>query len=116
MAKSTMESVLEIGTLLFLGIGAAIHFYNILFDPKTIDWVWVTLAFVVFCLLDALMILGHRAALVFFAVGATGGLFFEVLSIRTGFPFGEYHYTHVLGPMVFDVPFIIPLAWFVVAW
>src|SRR5205085_10909322 len=48
--------------------------------------------------------------------GVTLGLLFESLSIRTGFPFGPYYYTPLFGPGVFGVPFIIPLAWYVIVY
>ena len=38
----------------------------------------------------------------------------ETVGVRTGFPFGAYHYTGRFGPMLGVVPFIIPLAWHVV--
>ncbi len=37
--------------------------------------------------------------------------FIEVIGISTGFPFGEYHYTATLGPLLLGVPFTIALAW-----
>ncbi len=36
----------------------------------------------------------------------------EQLGSRTGFPFGQYHYTEHLQPQVGHVPLLIPLAWF----
>jgi len=38
----------------------------------------------------------------------------EWLGVRTGFPFGQYHYTDTFGPMLGPVPLAIPLAWHVV--
>lgn len=38
--------------------------------------------------------------------------FAEYLGSRTGFPFGEYHYTSLLQPQIANVPLLIPLAWF----
>ncbi len=38
----------------------------------------------------------------------------EEFGSRTGFPFGEYRYTGNFGPMLYDVPLTIPLAWHVV--
>ncbi|MCL6456635.1 MAG: carotenoid biosynthesis protein [Gorillibacterium sp.] len=50
--------------------------------------------------------------MVFFFV-ITWGIsnFFESLSIGMGFPFGNYHYTSSI-PRVFDVPFVIMIAYF----
>jgi len=35
----------------------------------------------------------------------------EVIGVRTGFPFGQYSYSDLLGPSIADVPLLIPLAW-----
>lgn len=56
---------------------------------------------------------GWRSVLLLLALCAiiAGGL--EYLSTITGFPFGQYHYTDALGPLLFDrVPLLIPIAWF----
>jgi putative membrane protein len=48
------------------------------------------------------------------AAGLTGfGV--EVLGVRTGFPFGEYYYTHHFGPHLLDVPVTLIAAWLVLA-
>jgi putative membrane protein len=39
------------------------------------------------------------------------GFLIEFVGSRTGFPFGDYHYTDVLRPQIGHVPVIIPLAW-----
>lgn len=42
-----------------------------------------------------------------------GGLFaIELLGVRTGFPFGQYEYTAVLGFSVLGVPVAISVAWY----
>lgn len=35
----------------------------------------------------------------------------EWLGVKTGYPFGEYHYSSELGFVIFGVPFTIALAW-----
>ena len=46
-------------------------------------------------------------------IGAGIALGSEVLGTSTGFPFGPYTYTPLLGLMLFDrVPFPIPISWF----
>ena len=43
----------------------------------------------------------------------------EASGTNLGFPFGEYAYTHRLGPKLLDVPLVIPFAWLgvlVAAW
>lgn len=41
--------------------------------------------------------------------------FFEALSIKTGFPFGYYHY-NLPGPRIFDVPINVMLVYFAMAY
>lgn len=50
--------------------------------------------------------------------GATAaiGLAVEAVGTATGFPFGAYDYRDQLGPMLFDVPLLIPLAWCMAAY
>ncbi len=50
--------------------------------------------------------------------GATAGigLAVEALGTATGFPFGAYRYGPRLGPMLLDVPLLIPLAWCMAAY
>jgi putative membrane protein len=41
---------------------------------------------------------------------------FEAVGLATGFPYGEYRYGAGLGPAVLGVPFLVPLAWLMMAW
>ena len=52
----------------------------------------------------------------FVVIGVGGGLAVEVLGLRTGFPFGDYAYGAALGRTVFGVPWVVPLAWAMVAY
>ncbi|MCW2677940.1 MAG: conserved rane protein of unknown function [Modestobacter sp.] len=40
----------------------------------------------------------------------------EALGLSTGFPYGGYSYSDALGPTVLGVPFLVPLAWLMMAW
>lgn len=56
----------------------------------------------------------HRGAgwaLGLVVVTAGGGLAAEAVGVATGYPFGTYSYSTSLGPMAFDVPLLVPLAW-----
>ena len=68
-----------------------------------------------FALIHGVRRYGWRALLVFLIVTLVVSLFFENLSVSTGFPFGEYHYTgrpqliHVpieIGPIYFGLGYI----------
>jgi uncharacterized membrane protein len=41
---------------------------------------------------------------------------FEAIGLATGFPYGRYEYSAALGPTVLGVPFLVPLAWLMMAW
>ena len=64
----------------------------------------------------ALLTRGPRAAAALVAVATGGGLAVEAVGVATGFPFGTYDYSGQLGPKLFGVPLIIPLAWTWMAW
>ena len=51
-----------------------------------------------------------------YAATAAIGLAVEALGTATGFPFGAYDYGERLGPMLLDVPLLIPLAWCMAAY
>ena len=100
--------------LLLVGVIGTI-LYHVLTGAAAF-WVPVTLLMALFCLTSSTQLIGGASTAVFFAVGVTAGLCFEALSIRTGFPFGPYYYTSVFGPGALGVPFIIPLAWYVIVY
>lgn len=59
---------------------------------------------------------GYRNAAALVAVTMGGGLLVEIAGVATGFPFGRYEYSADLGPRIFGVPVVIPLAWTWMAW
>jgi putative membrane protein len=54
---------------------------------------------------------GRRGMAVFSATCLGVGSCAELLSLGTGFPFGNYHFTAVMGPHIFDVPVLLALAY-----
>ena len=52
----------------------------------------------------------RRATLILLTV-AGAALIIEWVGLRTGLPFGRYHYTDVLQPQLLGVPLLIPFAW-----
>ena len=101
------------GALLLVAVLAHVYY---LLGGETAFWIVVTVAMAAFCFVSCMHLMGRSAALWFLAIGVTLGLFFETLSVHTGFPFGPYCYTPVFGPGVFGVPYIIPLAWYVIVY
>ena len=47
---------------------------------------------------------------------AVTALGFEALGLATGIPYGRYEYSSALGPTLLGVPFLVPLAWLMMAW
>jgi len=83
--------------------------------PKTIPVLLIVALQVVppavFALIHASILYKVRAMLAFtvFCAGAAG--LCESLSLRTGFPFGHYFFTGLMGPKVLDVPILLVLAY-----
>jgi putative membrane protein len=64
-------------------------------------------------LLHALWAFGARRAFTLFGVASGLALGAELLGTSTGFPFGSYAYTPLLGYRILDlVPYAIPISWF----
>jgi putative membrane protein len=55
---------------------------------------------------------GWRHFIVFFLLTFVISWSYETASILTGFPFGHYHYTEILGPKLWLVPLLIMPAYF----
>ncbi len=58
---------------------------------------------------------GTRRAAGALATVAVGTTVLEHVGTATGLPFGRYHYTGALRPVVGGVPAIVPVAWFAMA-
>jgi putative membrane protein len=67
-------------------------------------------------LVDVGRLHGRRGVAALLVVAGGGGLVAEAVGLRTGLPFGPYTYTGTLGPELFDVPLVVPLAWVMMAW
>jgi uncharacterized membrane protein len=84
-----------------------------LVDADRLRAVTVTIV-VLFFLADVTHAWAHRGfgwALGLVTVSAVGGFLAELAGVRTGVPFGDYHYAGDLGPAVLGVPLVVPLAW-----
>lgn len=62
---------------------------------------------VVFALLHSALRYGAGGTLAFAVICLVVSNALENLSVATGFPFGHYHYTDMLGPKLFQVPLLI---------
>jgi putative membrane protein len=68
------------------------------------------------CWASAIHLLGTRAALRFVLIATTIGWAAEQLGSSYGWFFGSYTYTSLLGPTLGNVPVVIPLMWFGLAY
>jgi putative membrane protein len=75
-----------------------------------------TLIFAAFSILHASDLLGWRRALIFLVACVVISWGFESVGVATGAVYGNYHYSDALGVKVGAVPFIIPLAWFMMVY
>jgi uncharacterized membrane protein len=59
---------------------------------------------------------GARAGLGLALLVTVTAVAFESVGLATGFPYGRYTYGDALGPTLLGVPFLVPLAWLMIAW
>src|SRR6202162_834879 len=64
-----------------------------------------------FAVVHGARIYRSRGILIFITLCLGVGTFFESLSLRTGFPFGYYRFTELMGPKLFDLPILLALAY-----
>ncbi|MDA4130063.1 MAG: carotenoid biosynthesis protein [Thaumarchaeota archaeon] len=60
--------------------------------------------------------LGLKNAMGFLLIASAIGYLAEVLGTSSGFPFGKYFYTDLLGEKILGVPIVVPLVWFVISY
>lgn len=66
---------------------------------------------ILFALFHGAMLCTTRGILIFFAICLVVGNVFENLGVCSGFPFGRYCCTDVMGPKLFAVPILLGLAY-----
>jgi uncharacterized membrane protein len=59
---------------------------------------------------------GARTAVGLLVLVVGAAVVFESVGLATGFPYGSYTYSDALGPTLLGVPFLVPLAWLMMAW
>ncbi|MGY1804648.1 carotenoid biosynthesis protein [Blastococcus sp. SYSU D00922] len=59
---------------------------------------------------------GRRTAVGLLVLVVVAAVAFESVGLATGFPYGRYEYSDALGPTLLGVPFLVPLAWLMMAW
>jgi len=81
----------------------------------TVSWTIVVLGSLL-SVVHAGLARGARTAAGLLLLVAVAAIGFESLGLATGFPYGSYAYSDVLGPTLLGVPFLVPLAWLMMAW
>jgi uncharacterized membrane protein len=81
-------------------------------NETTIALVFSSIVMFALCWVNAIHLLGAKAALKFVLIALIIGWFAEHMGSTRGWFFGSYVYTDVLGWQLGDVPMIIPLMWF----
>ncbi len=76
----------------------------------------LSFALLFFALGQSVYEMGIKNTLILLAISTIIGFLAEVLGTSTGFPFGKYYYTDFLGQKVLNVPIVVPLVWFVIAY
>ena len=66
---------------------------------------------IVFALVHGAMLYRGRGILAFFGICSVIGNIFENVGARTGFPFGHYYFTELMGPKLFAVPILLGVAY-----
>ncbi|MGY1730725.1 carotenoid biosynthesis protein [Geodermatophilus sp. SYSU D01045] len=59
---------------------------------------------------------GARTGAAVLGLVAVTAVAFESVGLATGVPYGTYSYSDALGPTLLGVPFLVPLAWLMLAW
>jgi uncharacterized membrane protein len=81
----------------------------------TVSWTIVGLGSLL-SVVHAWLSRGVRTAVGLLLLVAVAAIAFESVGLATGFPYGSYEYSDVLGPTLLGVPFLVPLAWLMMAW
>ncbi len=83
--------------------------------PDRIPIVWIVALHVLpplaFAIVHGAMIYRARGISLFVLLCLVIGNIFENLGVRTGFPFGHYYFTDVMGPKLFQIPILLGLAY-----
>ena len=108
--RAMTDSVLWAAAVLYIALNLGVGLRVL--DLGNAGSVVITLLLFAFVLLYGSKRYGWRTLLIFFGITAIISWSMDSLSIATGFPFGDYHYSSNLGPKLGTVPLIIIPAYF----
>ena len=102
-----------------LWILGVVHFFGILVISFADTKFWASftpLNLLLALVLVFLVATKMRSLAVFFLISFSIGYLAELLGTQTGFPFGDYQYLQNLGPKIVEVPMLIGVNWFLMAY
>lgn len=105
-----------LGLLVAAVVGLQIAYPLVHGDARDRMTVSIVALFATTCVAHVAATRGLVAAARVLVVTAGLGYLVEVVGVNTGFPFGSYAYSDVLGRRVLGVPPVIGLAWTMLAW
>ncbi|MDT0277863.1 carotenoid biosynthesis protein [Blastococcus goldschmidtiae] len=82
---------------------------------NAVSWAIVLLG-ATLSVLHAWLSRGPRTGVGVLALVGVVAVGFESIGLATGLPYGSYSYSDTLGPTLLGVPFLVPLAWLMMAW
>ena len=104
--RAALAAVVPVFALLWVG-GVASHWLG----RENTNQGWLASLFLLFA--GLIVLLGARTLQSTAALAGVAlmGFVIEAIGVHTRFPFGQYAYTGVLQPQLFDVPVVMGLAW-----
>lgn len=108
--------MIAVGLLLLAHV--SIHGWHIVGripPPERVNWQFAVPVLAAFSFLYSVFLVGVRRSLAYLVITCVITIAMEIVGVKTGVPFGRYHYTDVLGGKLFGVvPWVVPLAYFMV--
>ncbi len=72
---------------------------------------FLLISFIIFIFTHGTVRYGIKNILILIGTGMAVSLFYEGMSIATGFPYSSYYYTEILGPQLFGFPIIVMMGY-----
>ena len=107
--SSKQLGLLYFGVLAVIGLQIAYPLvHGDVLRDITLATVYVGAATMIF---HAFLVYGPLFSSLFTIITFAYGLAIETVGVKSGWPFGRYHYDHSLGVQIFGVPLLVPFAW-----
>lgn len=77
---------------------------------------FLTISLTFFIFTHGVIRYGIKIILFMIGIGMAVSLFYEALSIATGFPYSGYHYTQILGPKIMGFPIMVMFGYGIISY